>query len=134
VLGFRSNKKRTRQSGPELELPMFRILKILVIPVCALTHATQVLADIDPKSFPADIRAYEWREIGPWRGGRSAAVAGTSSQRETYYFGATGGGVWKTRDGGKSWENVSDGYFGGSIGAVAVSEWDSNVIFVGGGE
>ena len=50
------------------------------------------------------------------------------------YFGATGGGVWKSTTGGASWENISDGYFGGSIGAVAVSTWDSNVIYVGGGE
>ena len=49
-------------------------------------------------------------------------------------MGSTGGGVWKTNDGGSSWENISDGYFGGSIGAVAVSEWDNNVIYVGGGE
>ncbi len=47
---------------------------------------------------------------------------------------ATGGGVWKTADGGKSWKPVSDGFFGGSIGAVAVSEWDSNVVYAGGGE
>jgi len=75
-----------------------------------------------------------WREVGPYRGGRSAAVAGIPGQRETYYFGACGGGVWKTTDGGRSWRNVSDGFFGGSIGAVAVSEWDPNVVYVGGGE
>ncbi|MTI39279.1 WD40/YVTN/BNR-like repeat-containing protein, partial [Fulvivirga lutimaris] len=51
-----------------------------------------------------------------------------------YYMGATGGGVWRTTDAGNSWENISDGFFGGSIGAVAVSEWDNNVIYVGGGE
>jgi len=50
------------------------------------------------------------------------------------YFGATGGGVWRSTTGGASWENISDGYFGGSIGAVAVSVWDPNVIYVGGGE
>ncbi|MDY7094119.1 MAG: glycosyl hydrolase, partial [Acidobacteriota bacterium] len=76
----------------------------------------------------------EWREVGPYRGGRSAAVAGIPGDRDTYYFGATGGGVWKTTDGGAHWEPISDGYFGGSIGAVAVSEWDPNVIYVGGGE
>lgn len=78
--------------------------------------------------------ALEFRNIGPFRGGRSAAVAGVSGKPMLYYFGATGGGVWKTTDGGQSWENISDGYFGGSIGAVAVSEWDNNVIYVGGGE
>ncbi len=76
----------------------------------------------------------EWRLVGPYRGGRSAAVAGIPSDRSTYYFGATGGGVWKTTDAGASWDNVSDGFYGGSIGAVAVSEWDPNVVYVGGGE
>ena len=50
------------------------------------------------------------------------------------YFGATGGGVWETKNGGQTWGNLSDGYYGGSIGAVTVSEWDPNVIYVGGGE
>ena len=77
---------------------------------------------------------YGFRGIGPYRGGRSCAVAGIPGDPLTYYFGGTGGGVWKTVDGGQSWSNVSDGYFGGSIGAVAVSEWDPNVIYVGGGE
>ena len=76
----------------------------------------------------------EWREVGPYRGGRSAAVTGIPQKPDTYYFGATGGGVWKTSDGGKHWNNVSDGFFGGSIGAVAVSEWDPNVVYVGTGE
>jgi len=76
----------------------------------------------------------KWREIGPFRGGRSAAVAGIESQLDTYYFGATGGGVWKTTDYGSSWKNVSDGFFGGSIGAVAVAPGDPNVLYVGGGE
>ena len=76
----------------------------------------------------------KWREVGPYRGGRSAAVAGIASDRNVYYFGATGGGVWKTTNSGRTWNNVSDGSFGGSIGAVAVSEWDPNVLYVGGGE
>ena len=79
-------------------------------------------------------KAYHWREIGPYRGGRSAAVTGIPGDRNTYYFGSVGGGVWKTTDGGITWKNVSDGFFGGSIGAVAVSAWDPNVIYVGGGE
>lgn len=76
----------------------------------------------------------EWRSIGPYRGGRSAAVTGVPGKPNLYYMGATGGGVWRTTDAGNSWENISDGFFGGSIGAVAVSEWDNNVIYVGGGE
>ncbi len=76
----------------------------------------------------------EWRNIGPFRGGRSCAVAGVSGKPNLFYFGTTGGGVWKTTDGGRKWENISDGFFGGSIGAITVSEYDNNVIYVGGGE
>jgi photosystem II stability/assembly factor-like uncharacterized protein len=83
---------------------------------------------------PALWKPLEWRELGPYRGGRCAAVTGLANDRSTYYFGATGGGVWKTTDAGKTWKNVSDGFFGGSIGSVAVSDWDPNVIYVGGGE
>ena len=83
---------------------------------------------------PAQFKAMQWREVGPYRGGRSAAVEGIASQPNTYYFGSVGGGVWKTTDGGETWKAVSDGFFGGSIGAIAVSEWDPNVVYVGGGE
>ena len=76
----------------------------------------------------------KFREIGPFRGGRSCAVTGVDGNPNLFYFGSTGGGVWKTTDGGKTYKNISDGYFGGSIGAVAVSKSDPNVIYVGGGE
>ncbi|NQZ43104.1 MAG: glycosyl hydrolase [Flavobacteriaceae bacterium] len=76
----------------------------------------------------------EYRLVGPFRGGRSAAVTGVPGQPNLFYFGATGGGVWKTLDGGRTWKNISDGYFGGSIGAVEVAKSDPNVIYVGGGE
>lgn len=78
--------------------------------------------------------ALEYRLIGPFRGGRSAAVTGVPNQPNLYYFGATGGGIWKTTNGGRTWSNISDGYFGGSIGAIAVAKSDPNVIYVGGGE
>ena len=76
----------------------------------------------------------EYREIGPFRGGRSAAVMGVSENPDLFYFGATGGGVWKTTNGGETWKNISDGFFGGSIGSIAISKSDPNIIFVGGGE
>jgi photosystem II stability/assembly factor-like uncharacterized protein len=76
----------------------------------------------------------QYRSIGPFRGGRSAAVVGVADQPKLFYFGATGGGVWKTVDGGITYENISDGYFGGSIGSVAVAPSDPNVLYVGGGE
>ena len=95
-----------------------------------LALASQLVAQIPE----AALTALKYREVGPYRGGRSAAVCGIPQDRQTYYFGACGGGVWKTQDGGRSWKNVSDGFFGSSVGAVAVSEWDPNVIYVGGGE
>ena len=81
------------------------------------------------------LQALEWRCIGPPRGGRVVAVAGDPVNRATFYFGACAGGVWKTEDGGTYWENVSDRYFNtGSVGAIAVAESDSNVIYAGMGE
>ncbi|MFQ5708030.1 MAG: WD40/YVTN/BNR-like repeat-containing protein [bacterium] len=80
-------------------------------------------------------KALKWRNIGPFRGGRSVAVAGHPDQPYTYYFGATGGGVWKTEDGGLTWFNISDSLFQtGSVGAIAVAESDPNVVYVGMGE
>jgi photosystem II stability/assembly factor-like uncharacterized protein/RNAse (barnase) inhibitor barstar len=76
-----------------------------------------------------------YRNIGPFRGGRSVAVSGHSDQPHTYYAGFTGGGVYKTTDGGINWHNVSDGYFKtGSVGAISVAPSNSNVIYAGMGE
>jgi photosystem II stability/assembly factor-like uncharacterized protein len=80
-------------------------------------------------------KAMKWRCIGPYRGGRVTAVTGIPGLPHSYYFGATGGGVWKSEDSGLNWEPVSDGYFKtGSVGAIAVSDWDPNVVYVGMGE
>jgi photosystem II stability/assembly factor-like uncharacterized protein len=83
---------------------------------------------------PALFSALKYRLIGPFRGGRSAACCGVPGKAMQFYFGATGGGVWKTTDGGATWDNISDGFFGGSIGAVEVCAADPNVVYVGGGE
>ena len=79
-------------------------------------------------------KGMNYRLVGPFRGGRSAAVAGSYTDNNVFYFGSTGGGVWKTTDGGSNWKNISDGYFGGSIGSVAVAPGDETVIYVGEGE
>ncbi len=76
----------------------------------------------------------KYRLVGPFRGGRSAAAAGSYKSKNTFYFGATGGGVWKTTDAGSNWKNISDKYFGSTIGAIAVAPSDENIIYVGEGE
>ncbi|MEJ2163641.1 MAG: hypothetical protein P8X60_10135 [Robiginitalea sp.] len=76
----------------------------------------------------------DWRLVGPFRGGRAGTATGVVGNPNLYYMGTAGGGVWKTEDAGSSWSCISDGYFGGSIGAVAVSESDPNIIYVGEGE
>ncbi len=76
----------------------------------------------------------EWRQVGPFRGGRAGTICGVLNQPNLYYMGTAGGGVWKTADGGNTWSCISDGFFGGSIGAVAVAPSDPNVIYVGEGE
>jgi len=76
----------------------------------------------------------EWRLVGPYRGGRAGTVTGVPGHPNLFYMGTAGGGVWRTQDAGTTWECISDGYFGGSIGAVAVAASDPNVIYVGEGE
>ena len=77
----------------------------------------------------------EWRCIGPFRGGRVVAVAGDPTEPNTFYFGAVAGGIWKTVDGGLSWECISDGFLKtSSVGALTVADSDPNVIYAGMGE
>ena len=88
-----------------------------------------------PTIDPALLGSLRWRCIGPPRGGRVVAVAGHPTDAAVFYFGACGGGVWKTTDAGTYWENVSDGYFRtAAVGAIAVAESDPNVIYAGTGE
>ncbi len=89
------------------------------------------LSHVDPSA----IKALKWRLVGPFRGGRVVAVSGDPVNPQIFYFGSTGGGVWKTYDGGRFWENVSDGFFKrASVGGIAVAPSDPNVIYVGMGE
>ena len=103
---------------------------LLIVPVLAQKNNTEVSATIDS----VYLSSLSWRNIGPFRGGRSCAVTGVPGKPNLFYFGSTGGGVWRTTDAGNIWENISDGFFGGSIGAIAVSSSDNNVIYAGEGE
>lgn len=91
--------------------------------------------DDSPRYETQHFKDLSYRNIGPFRGGRSVAVAGHDDQPYTFYTGFTGGGVYKTTDGGNTWVNISDGYFRtGSVGAIDVADSDPNVIYVGMGE
>ena len=108
---------------------------VLLVAILLFAESHKVNAQKNTTKFSEEnYSAIKWRNIGPFRGGRSAAVTGVPGKANLFYMGSTGGGVWKTTDAGSSWSNISDGFFGGSVGSVAVSEWDNNVIYVGNGE
>ncbi|MBI2407758.1 MAG: glycosyl hydrolase [Gemmatimonadetes bacterium] len=115
---------------PWLCLPL-----VLALPLGA-QRSKPAAAPTAPAAFDSSaFRALQWRNIGPFRGGRAVAVTGVTGQPMTYYAGYTGGGVWKTDDAGLSWRNISDGFFKtSSIGAITVAESDPNVVYVGTGE
>lgn len=103
----------------------FVLLSLVSVEVSSQTTA----AKVDP------LKNLQYRSIGPFRGGRVGAVEGIAGQPNVYYFGATGGGVWKTTDAGVNWSNISDGYFKtGSVGAIDAADSDPNTIYVGMGE
>jgi len=118
--------------GSEVCVNRDRVLARLLasLGMLLLTALVSNAQQIDPKTYGG----MKWRLIGPFRGGRVLAVTGVPSQPNTYYFGATGGGVWKTTDGGISWDPLFDKQPVSSIGAVAVADSDPNVIYVGTGE
>src|SRR3954469_12655687 len=104
--------------------------------------ATKSDSKTEPAAAPSDtqgkdddaLKALQWRLVGPYRGGRVLAVSGVVGDSSTYYFGGVSGGVWKTTGGGLNWSPISDKEKINSVGAIAVSESDPNVIYVGTGE
>src|SRR5262245_35301251 len=105
---------------------ILRWLLILMFGVCTTVHATT----FDRSTF-AGLR---WRLIGPFRGGRVLAVAGVPRQPQHFYFGSVDGGVWETRDAGRTWQPIFDDVPIGSIGAIAIAPSNPDVIYVGTGE
>ena len=96
---------------------------------------TRRMADLAPARYDsAAFAGMRWREIGPFRGGRSVAAAGSASRPYEYWLGTTGGGVFKTTDGGITWAPVTDKYFGGPIGYIGVAESNPDIVYVGTGE
>ncbi len=107
-------------------------MKSHIAAFAVLALATQLAtAQVDP----ALVSGMSWRSIGPYRGGRSLAVAGSVQRPKEYFFGATGGGVWKTTDGGNEWACVSDGFFKtASVGSLAVAPSNPDIVYAGMGE
>jgi len=106
-------------------------------PPSAPTRATRVVPPAPTAPMTLDSAVFSglrWREIGPARGGRSVAAAGSVARPNEYWFGTTGGGVMKTTDGGLTWQPMSDRFFGGTIGAIAIDPRNPDVVWVGGGE
>lgn len=96
--------------------------------------ATRTKVQAAPKVDPALFNDMRWREIGPYRAGRTRALAGVPSQPATFYLGAVNGGVWKTTDAGHTWHSLWDSQPSGSIGSIAVAESNPDIVYVGSGE
>src|SRR5438128_6519640 len=104
-----------------------------LVVLCVLSMALGFAAMAQSFS-EAQFKGMKWRDVGPFRGGRVLAVTGVVGSPFTYYFGGVAGGAWRTTDGGVSWQPISDKSVISSIGAIAVSESNPNVIYVGTGE
>ena len=119
-----------RSSLLRLSVPVAASFAVALLAVALLVVPAALSAQVDTSA----LRALRWRELGPARGGRSVAVAGSTSRPLEYWMGTTGGGVWKTTDGGMNWQPSTDAAFGGTIGAIGVAESNPDIVYVGGGE
>jgi photosystem II stability/assembly factor-like uncharacterized protein len=118
----------------ETRIQKASLILLLLIGFCFFVAAQEKAGDANVIVNPDLFKELKYRFIGPTRGGRVTAVTGIPDEPFTYYMGTTGGGVWKTTDGGVTWNNISDGFFKvGSIGSIEVALLDPNVVYVGTG-
>jgi photosystem II stability/assembly factor-like uncharacterized protein len=111
-------------------------LTTLLVSTTIVAQKKKIVTPVVTNSLSQDpiISAQDFRLVGPFRGGRAASAVGSYTEVNTFYMGATGGGVWKTIDAGSNWKNISDGFFGGTIGAIAIAPTNESIVYVGEGE
>src|SRR6266576_2175149 len=119
------------KTSSRLLFSLWRILALLLFVSFSFLASSLVLA----QPFSPDLfQPLRWRSIGPFRGGRTRAVAGVPSQPNVFYIAQLNGGVWKTDDYGRTWTPIFDDQPTGSVGCIAVAPSDPNLIYVGSGE
>src|SRR3954463_13969676 len=116
-------------------VPLAKSVVVLILLPLPVVGSAQRGGGAPPPASAGPFGALRWRSLGPPRGGRSIAVAGSNARPYEYYMGATGGGLWKTTDAGVSWKPVTDGQIHySSVGAVAVADSNPDVVYIGTGE
>src|SRR5689334_17164749 len=132
-----SDRSASARSGAAIRsrpLDGVRCLAIAIV-VAAVAGVSNAAAQTAQATYDTTaFAALRWREVGPYRGGRSVAGIGSAQRPLEYWMGTSGGGVFKTTDGGINWQPMSDKYFSGTIGAIAVDPKNPDIVWVGGGE
>ena len=124
-------RRSTIRLGTLLTVATLGFAGVLTMDLAARQTTSSGITQIDPLV----LGGLKWRSVGPQRGGRSIAISGVKGRPNEGYFGATGGGLWKTTDRGETWTPVTDGQIhSSSVGAVAVSETNPDIVYIGMGE
>ena len=132
-----SRVARVRRHGFMRHGVLLAMIAAATLQAAGSSAAPAAAASVAPAAAavnPSLFGALRWRCIGPYRGGRALAVTGIPGDASTFYFGAVAGGVWKTTDGGNTWEPLTDGTPISSVGAMAIAPSNHEIIYVGTGE